>query len=88
MPNDFLYVCAVMGTFGFEKTNGDQLAWMSLSRKTRKDSQSCCSVIGEEKRFSGTNQKRELPRPFGTGPLKGDSTLLGLKFEVVLKGNC
>ena len=37
MPNDFLYVCAVMGTFGFEKTNGDQLAslaalWMGKKK--------------------------------------------------------
>ena len=37
-------------------------------KKTRNDSGSCCSVIEQKKRFSGTNQKPELLRPFETGP--------------------
>ena len=55
---------------------GEQLACMYDScKKTRNNSWSCHSVIGHKKktkkqRFCGTNQKPELPRRFGTGPLK------------------
>ena len=52
--------------------HGEQLNFMYFACKnTRNDSKVCCPLIGTKTRtFSGTNQKPEQLRPFGTGLVK------------------
>ena len=72
MLNDLPCICAVIRTSLLEKANGDQLAWIWIYRVRRLEKTPSLASLSEweKKRFSATNQKRELPRLFGAGPLK------------------
>ena len=72
----FLRICRTIScdcNFPPRVKHGGQLAWMYLYGVRRRETTPSLAALwlGEKKqRFSGTNQKPGLPRPFGTGPLK------------------